>query len=62
MTYNFYSRAYKKFFCEKYYWTPIFEHGTQNFIIICRNCKQVEKLHWYSDSQQVEIINKLGLV
>ena len=62
MTYNFYNRAYKKIICEKHYWTLISEHRTQKPFIICRNCKQVEKLHWYSDSQQSEIINKLGVM
>ena len=61
MLYNFYTNAYKKVFCEKHYWTPIFEQGTQKLFIKCRNCKQVEKLHWYCNSQQVEVFNKLEL-
>ena len=56
MLYIFYTNAYKKIFCEKHYWTLIFEQGTKQPYVICRDCKHKEKVYWYSSIQRQEIL------
>ena len=55
---NYYIDAYKKSLCHKHYWALIFEQGTNQPYVICRNCNHKEKVYWVSSVQRSKVLSR----